>query len=242
MKKMFTMLDNLMMAVTFAEAGVDFRDFTKQQKRTEGRSPKKVRHHRSGKSARFRQPIHTVNSQPGFMKSMSNLFKIFEDSMVAATFAEAGEHETARRYLGKNKTAHKKILLVTSALDITPRTLRQAISICKRIGAMLEVLHILPASGSQADQRNGPAKNSMANLLRIKKRFKGFGIFYEFALGFSSLEDEIIRYAAGRRDIMLLILDIADKAIGRGCAKEPDSHLLEQFKCPVVLLAESHPA
>jgi hypothetical protein len=175
----------------------------------------------------------------GFVKSMSNFFKNFENSMVAATFAEASEHETARKYLARQKTSHKKILLATNATNITPKTLGQAVSICKRIGAMLEVLHVPPTSGSQVDRGNGPAKNSTANFLQIKKYLEGFGISYEFAPGFSSLEKEIIRHATGRRDIMLLILDMAGETPGREYADQPDCHLLEQFKCPVVLLAES---
>jgi hypothetical protein len=179
----------------------------------------------------------------GFIKSMSDFFKNFEDSMVAATFAEAGEHEMAGQYLANQKTAHKKILLATNAADIAPKTLGRAVSICKRIGAMLEVLHVPSAGGSQPNQGKSPAKDNAANLLQVKERLEGLGISYEFAPGFGSLEEEVIRHATGRRDIMLLILDMADEFCGQKCTdQQPDCHLLEQFKCPVVLLEEPQPA
>ncbi|MEW6594441.1 MAG: universal stress protein [Thermodesulfobacteriota bacterium] len=158
---------------------------------------------------------------------MANLFKTFEDSMTAAAFAEAGEPETAREYLASAKTARKKVLLGTNAAEIPPKVFSHAVEVCKRLGARLEILHVLPDATTDHGR---PA--------RLKERFRTFGIPYEYVVGARRLEEEIIRYAEGRRDIMLVVLGPSGPA-GRRGKRQPDSHLLSRFQCPVVLLAES---
>lgn len=167
---------------------------------------------------------------------MAYLFKIFEDTMTAAAFAGAGEQVAANQYLASAKTARKKVLLGTNALEIPPKVFSHAVEVCKRLGARLEILHVLPGS----TELGKPAGHS-AKLARLKERFKTFGIPYEFVLDAKELEEEIIRYAAGRRDIMLIVLGISSPA-GRRGKKQSDSHLLTRFQCPVVLLKEPQPA
>lgn len=172
---------------------------------------------------------------------MANLFKIFEDSMTAATFAEAGEHEAAREYLANAKTARKKVLLGTNTMEIPPKVLSHAVGVCKRLGARLEILHVLPAPTENSEPAGSAAKGSTAKLARLKDRFRTLGIPYEFVLGAKVLEQEIIRYAEGRRDIILIVLGISGPA-GRRGKKQPDPHLATRFQCPVVLLEEPQPA
>jgi nucleotide-binding universal stress UspA family protein len=167
---------------------------------------------------------------------MANLFKIFKDTMTAAAFAEAGEHEAANQYLASAKTARKKVLLGTNAPEIPPKVFSHAIEVCKRLGARLEILHVLPGS-TELEKPAGLA----AKLARLKERFKTFGIPYEFVLDAKGLEEEIIRYAAERHDIMLIVLGFSNPA-GRRGKKQPDSHLLAHFQCPVILLKEPRPA
>ncbi|MEW6502004.1 MAG: universal stress protein [Thermodesulfobacteriota bacterium] len=169
---------------------------------------------------------------------MANLFKIFEDTMTAAAFAEAGEHETAGEYLASAKTARKKVLLGTNAMEIPPKVFSHAIEVCKRLGARLEILHVLPNQAGAGDE--APTGHA-AKLARLKERFRTLGIPYEYVVGARALEEEIIRYAAGRRDIMLIVLGMSNPA-GRRGKKQPDSHLLARFQCPVVLFKEPQPA
>ncbi|HSR37105.1 MAG TPA: universal stress protein [Desulfurivibrionaceae bacterium] len=168
---------------------------------------------------------------------MANLFKTFEDSMTAAAFAEAGEHEAAQAYLNAAKTARKKVLLGTNATEIPPTVFSHAVEVCKRLDARLEILHVVPAQATDG----AVAGRSQAKMARLKERFQTFGIPYEYVVGAKKLEEEIIRYAAGRRDIMLIVLGLHAPGRRRG-KKQPDSHLLARFQCPVVLLTEPQPA
>lgn len=172
---------------------------------------------------------------------MANLFKIFEDSMAAAAFAEAGEHEAANEYLATAKTARKKVLLGTNAAEIPPKVFSHAIEVCKRLGARLEILHVVPEQGD-ASKPEQAAKGRLAKLARLKDRFRTFGIPYEYVLGPKGLEEEIMRYAEGRRDIMLIVLGLSAPPAGRRGKKQPDSHLISRFQCPVVLLKEPQSA
>ena len=61
--------------------------------------------------------------------------------MSAAAFAEAGEFDTALEIAGKDKNAHKKILVVLEGDDLNMRILNYASGLCKRLGGQLEILH-----------------------------------------------------------------------------------------------------
>lgn len=166
---------------------------------------------------------------------MSDIFAFLEESMLAATFAEAGEHDMARAQLSTGKTARKKVLFGARAMELPPRIIRQAVEICKRNGARLEILHVLPTEANPAvgqDTENG----LRAQLARLKKRLLGLGILYEVVFGDTPLEEAIISHAAGRRDIMLIVMG-NEKRPGRKGGKSA-CHLLERMHCPVVLLEE----
>jgi len=102
------------------------------------------------------------------------------------------------------------------------------VNVAKRMGARLEILHVL-ANGFEKE---------LSKLARLKERFRSLGIRYEFVAGGGSLEEEIIRYAENRRDIMLVLVgEPVEGARKKGRKTKPDRRLLERFQCPVVVLA-----
>ena len=60
---------------------------------------------------------------------MKDLFKLFEDYMTAATFAEAGEQKTALEMLGRRDRAQKRKQAVVRAEAPRPRAELRAPSI-----------------------------------------------------------------------------------------------------------------
>ncbi|MFZ5776237.1 MAG: universal stress protein [Thermodesulfobacteriota bacterium] len=170
---------------------------------------------------------------------MPDLFTLLEESMLAATFAEAGEHDMAKALLGAGKTSRKKVLFGARTTELPPRIIRQAVEISKRNGAGLEIVHLLPpdAESTLGDQTN-PTTRKRLELL--KQRLMGLGILYEVVFGDSPLEEEIIRRATGRRDIMLIVLG-KERRPGRKGGKSA-FNLLERLHCPVVLLEEPRTA
>lgn len=161
---------------------------------------------------------------------MVNIFKTIQETMTAAAFAEAGEHETAKEFLAQGKNAHKKILLGTDKSNLTPKAINYAMSICSRLGAGLEVVQIFPFSQK---------KTSLVPEDQVKQAFAQKGIIYESLAGKSSLGEEIMRYVLNRRDILLLILSVEEKDEE---LKKPNNAFLKKFHCPVVFLEDQVPA
>jgi hypothetical protein len=161
---------------------------------------------------------------------MGNLFKSIQDTLAAAAFAEAGEHETAREFLAQGKNAHKKILLGTDNKNLTPKAINYAMNVCSRLGAGLEVVQIFPFARKKSPHMSED---------EIKKTFAQKGILYESIIGKAGLGEEIMRYVVNRRDILLLILSVGEKDEG---LKKPDNDFLKKFHFPVVFLEDRVPA
>ncbi len=157
---------------------------------------------------------------------MANIFKSIQETMAAAAFAEAGEHETAREFLSQSKNAHKKILLGTDKASLAPKAISYALNVCSRLGAGLEVVRIFRFSETRANAEAGD---------ELKETLAQQGIPYEAVYGKAGLGEEIVRYAAERRDILLLILSLAERNEN---LKKPDKALVKRFHCPVVFLED----
>jgi len=80
----------------------------------------------------------------------------FEDMMSAISFAEAGEHETARHMM---KEHSGKVLLAARDGQSNSNAFKYALSVCRRIGARLEILFV--------SQKSAPAgMNEFMNELK----------------------------------------------------------------------------
>lgn len=150
----------------------------------------------------------------------------WQEAMTAAAFAEAGEPAMAESFLSSGKNTRQRVLLGVKEVRFTPRLLRQALEICCRVGvAGLEVLHLLPPGAS-----DGAAT---AELVRLREGLRPRQVFYQVAFG-GDLEAEILRHAAGRRDLALILLDLFGQP--ETTPDELDQDFLKRLPCPVVLL------
>ena len=76
------------------------------------------------------------------MKTLKNFFDSFQETMVAAAFAEAGEFESARQMTMNSKNSYKKILLGTEGNASLAKAAQYSFNACLRLGTNLEVLHL----------------------------------------------------------------------------------------------------
>lgn len=171
------------------------------------------------------------------MSTLTAIFKKLEESMTAATFAEAGEFETARQFLQTNKNARKRVLLGTDKPEIDARTISYAMHLCQRLGGGLEIFHVLHLPAGETDTDLNQGKEPLVSLSNVLHQQ---GIAYQPTRGTGCLADAVIRHAGSRRDILCVVFD-AMEASGATCRKAKENMLakFQVLRCPVVMYAGS---
>lgn len=157
--------------------------------------------------------------------------KSVRDSMAAAAFAEEGEFETARQLMQQSDKAAKKVILSVDELEIKPKLIDYALDLCQRVGGQLEVFQILKPSMVE--------KAAQSLLNPIVEKLTNMGIKYELAFGRGKLEDELIKHAEGRRNILFVLLKSFAK---NGKQNNADNinvvRIMNKLKCPVVVFSD----
>lgn len=171
------------------------------------------------------------------MSVLTTIFKKLEEAMIAATFAEAGEFETARQFLTTNKNAHKRVLLGTDKPEIAPRTISYALHLCQRLGGGLEIFHMLHLPENETDSGLSQEEEPPAALNTVLQEK---GIVYKPVNGPGCLADEMLRHAGTRRDILCVVFDAAEPD-GASCRKAKENMItkFQALHCPVVMYAGS---
>jgi len=166
------------------------------------------------------------------MKTLKNFFASFQEAMVAAAFAEAGEFESACQMTKSSKNSHKKILLGTEGNTSLAKAAQYAFKACIRMGTNLEVLHLIRQT-ELAEAQENTSTLTKENLIPRKLEFKKIGILYYPVFSKDPLEVEVARFAVHRGDILFVVLN---KDLGKKQKKGTyfDS-LLTNLRCPVVV-------
>jgi len=166
------------------------------------------------------------------MGMLRDLGKKLEAALTAATFAEAGEFEAARQFLATGKNARKRVLLGTDKPEIAARTINYALHLCQRLGGGLEILHLLRLPDDEAEAGLAGGKES---LVALNTSLQEKGVLYRPVSGPGCLADELVRQAAGRRDLLCVVFDALEPG-GATCRKAKE-RMLAKFQilhCPVV--------
>jgi len=171
------------------------------------------------------------------MSALTNLFKKLEESMTAATFAEAGEFEMASQFLKSNKNAHKRVLLGTDKPEIATRTISYALHLCQRLGGGLEIFHMLHLSENETGSSLSQEKEPLAAL---NSALRQKGVIYQPVSGPGCLADEVLRHAGPRRDILCVVFDALEPDAA-SCRKAKENMIakFQALHCPVVMYAGS---
>ena len=132
--------------------------------------------------------------------------------------------------LGRNrKTANKRVLLGTDAAEMDQRFVEYALQLCARLGAGLEIVHLVKAASMlERDKSEGGG---------LQRSMEKKNITYQAIVPVGSFEEDVEKYARGRRDILCVVLAarpkkerVKDSSTGR-----KENKLLKNFSCPVVL-------
>ena len=153
----------------------------------------------------------------------------FEKTINVAASVEAGKSETARQMGGKNKYAHKKVLVVLGGDELGRQILHYSLDLCKRLEGQLEILH-----------KQGPKKVDITNTAAWKEFTKNGEQIVCTTLGSSeSLEEKLTEYGETRRDILCVVLQLHlmdNKPVGKKDEKawSPD-WIMQKLNCPVMV-------
>jgi len=154
---------------------------------------------------------------------LSRIGKKLEGLFSAASFAEAGEFETARELVDGDR----KVLLVLTGRETDVKSLKYAISIAKRTEAGLEVL--APSGGSAVDKAlEISASEARRESVEMQAVRKG-----------GCIKEALINYAKNRRDLVCVVIESTD-ALNIDCSREQKrlSGVWEKLGCPLALVSE----
>lgn len=151
--------------------------------------------------------------------NMKELFKKFEDTMASATFAEAGEIDTAREISKEGGS----VLLALREGEIESKVLKYAMNTSKRIGADLDILYLSTTNSPEA-----PILKEFFSLLEKE------GIKYRLVRRSGRLREEIRKYTDSERGIHFVVVE--SLAVDRWNKEEGLSEILEKMKCPLVVV------
>ena len=171
------------------------------------------------------------------MKGLKNILRSFQEAMASATFAEAGEFDTALQMIHPGKNANKKVLLGAEGREFNPKVFRYALDLCHRLGGSLEILQVIsePAEGNVADT-DKPGEVELPDSFR--KTLQNMGILYRIILAKDIFEKEVVRYADNRRDLLCVVLGERPLS-GEAHIRRKRSALFKGLSCPVVFYGEA---
>lgn len=155
------------------------------------------------------------------MNKLKKMMSRIENMMSAATFAEAGEFETAREMIRRRK----KVLLGITTLDA--KALKYAVNICSRLDADLEVL----LAGNEGVDKE--------ILKRLKAELSTESISYTIAQKSGAMKKEIVDYTSDRSDILFVVVGSSSE-INQELHKYGSnlSSSFNKIKCPLVVVAD----
>jgi hypothetical protein len=163
----------------------------------------------------------------GMGKKEKSFQEMLDDLMSAITFAEAGEHETAREMLGTGS----KVLLATKANSQSSNAFKYAINVCKRMSAQLDILYI------------SSVKMLEPSIVGLLAMLNDEGIKWRFIQKEGCMKNQIIDHTEQNSGIMFVVTESSEH-LNIGC-KESSRDLSEEWenlKCPLVVVSSAEQA
>jgi len=141
-----------------------------------------------------------------------------------------GRPESPARSFPGTKTRRKNVVLGTDTLEISPKALGYAAGLSCRMGAGLEILHLIsPDDKGDMDAGPGTLVGGGVGLTEVTQRPEGGRTIYHVVPWRGTLIDGLLHILEGRRDIISIV-------IGRPVqGNKRLSGLLKRLGCPVII-------
>jgi hypothetical protein len=160
-------------------------------------------------------------------KKAKGLQDKLDDIMSAVTFAEAGEHETAREMIG----AGPSVLLAAKAREENGNAFTYALNVTKRIGARLDILYV------------SSMKSLEPALVKFMSSLNQESIPWRFIQRPGCLKNQIIDYAEQNPEVMFVVTESSDN-LDAECRRSSNklNEAWENLKCPLVVVSPAERA
>lgn len=178
------------------------------------------------------------------MGRIQDFLQKLERTMAAAAFAEAGEPETARQFLHDFKNARKKVLLGTDHLEPDLKIVNYALSLCQRMGAGLEIFHVVPASLCGTGVNMGSSMNGEPAFTAFNKKMAALGVSYQPVCSDRGLVREILDHVATHRQVLCVVVSPVHAAETKRPRKDGRTigEWLQELSCPVLIYSNHQKA
>ncbi|KPK36327.1 MAG: hypothetical protein AMK70_02695 [Nitrospira bacterium SG8_35_1] len=154
---------------------------------------------------------------------MGKFQKKFDDLMSAVTFAEAGEFDTAQEFLNDRG----KVLFATKENQTDNQAFTYAMSICRRIGASLDILYV------------SSKKILSEKMIKLSEELEKEGIKYSLSIRKGCLQNQIIDYTNVNKGILFVVIE-SSRNLDDDCRRtgKKMSDAWKSMKCPLVVVSE----
>jgi nucleotide-binding universal stress UspA family protein len=169
------------------------------------------------------------------MGKIQDFLQKLEQTMAAAAFAEAGEHESARQFLNDFKNSRKKVLLGTDHLEPDLKIVNYALSLCQRMGAGLEIFHVVPSSLCKGVDLGASVAGEPA-FAAFNKKMATLGVAYQPVCSDRGLVREISDHVATCRQVVCVVVSPAHAAETSQTKRDGRTigEWFQELSCPVL--------
>jgi|GEM_PF-1298948 len=164
-KKKSSKLDNLMSAITFAEANETeiAREYLKEAADVDAAVPAETVFSRTMEAVAFAEAGEHEHAQSLVKRPKVKTVKSrAQDTMEAITFAEAGEHEHARELLQQDSAAGKKLLVVGGEQGFSQVLVNHAVGMAQRMKYEIAAVNVVPVGSRLLSFLSDSVKANMA--------------------------------------------------------------------------------
>ncbi len=149
----------------------------------------------------------------------------FDDLMSAISFAEAGEHDTARDFLRGRDT----VLLATSDRLMDRNVFTYALNLSRRIGVAVDVLYLARSGGRHALLDQFMAEAAKARVACRLVRTEG------------CMKKAILQYTEKKREILFVVIGSAPELdIECRAGEKALSEAWKKLECPLVVVSKGN--
>ncbi len=182
---------------------------------------------------------HRLIQKEGFLGKI-------EQQMAAATYAEAGQFESAQEFLAP-PSRPKTVLLVIEGAFPDRATFAYALNLSKRTNGELDILQVIEKSKSKDDYESlsqAIAEGSQ-NIVRLVRELEEAGVPFKVTIRLGDLNQKLFNYAKRHKDVSMVILDSLHARAGTGEKKGwagVGEDVARQLSIPLITVASKEPA